>query len=267
MSARSPRPSIAEVRAVGQPEGLFARSEESWAGRVYLRRLSPHVTRLLAPTRVDPDAVTVAMIFTGVLAAAALSVPGVVTAVVAVLLIQGQILFDCVDGELARWRRRVSAREGSGARGVYLDHLGHLVTETLLPIALGIRADGGWDSLGTYTTLGLVAAVLALSVRAMGSLVHAVRAESGLGALPDPADLPPPNFSLLRRARRAAVRMPFFRAFVAMELTLLALAASIVDAIDGDQLGSRVLVIALIPAAALTVVGRLAAILASDRLR
>jgi phosphatidylglycerophosphate synthase len=263
----APRPSLAEVRAVGQPDGLFDRSEESWSGRMYLRRVSPHLTRLLAPTRVDPDAVTWAMIVAGILAAAALSVPGVLTAIVAVLLIQLQILFDCVDGELARWRRHSGTPRAPSAKGVYIDHIGHLVTETLLPIALGIRADGGWESLGTYTTLGLVVAVLALSVRAMGSLVHAVRAEAGLAALPDHAERAAPPASLLARARRAAVRLPFYRAFIAFEFTLLALAAAVVDAFDGDQLGSRVLVIALIPAAALTVAGRLAAILASDRLR
>lgn len=261
MPARTARPSIAEVRAVGQPASLFARSEESWAGRVYLRRLSPHVTRLLVPTRVSPDAVTWAMIVTGVLAAAAVSVPGVLTAVGAFLLVQVQILLDCVDGELARWRRRFSAK------GVYLDHLGHFVTETLLPVGLGVRADGGWDSLGTYTMLGLVVALLALGVRAQGALVHAARAESGLGPLTDRAAVAPPASSALLRARRAAARLPFYRAFMAMEFTVLVLAAAVADAIAGEQAGSRVLVIALIPAAALTAAGRLAAILSSDRLR
>jgi hypothetical protein len=50
-------------------------------------------------------------------------------------------------------------------------------------------------------------------------------------------------------------------------LTLLALAAAIADAIAGDAAGSRALVIAMIAVAALTVVGRLAAIVTSDRLQ
>ena len=36
------------------------------------------------------------------------------------------------------------------------------MTEAALPIALGIRADGGWDSIGGWTTLGLLIAVLVL---------------------------------------------------------------------------------------------------------
>ena len=63
-------------------------------------------------------------------------------AVGAVLLIQLQLLLDCSDGEVARWRDQKSPV------GVYLDRIGHWLTEAALPIALGVRADGGWDSLG-----------------------------------------------------------------------------------------------------------------------
>jgi hypothetical protein len=71
----------------------------------------------------------------------------------------------------------------------------------------------------------------------------------------------------LRRARRALGYLPFFRAFVAMEATLLALAAAIVDAATGTLDGTRTLVLALIPVAAITAGGHLLAILTSDRLR
>jgi hypothetical protein len=68
----------------------------------------------------------------------------------------------------------------------------------------------------------------------------------------------------VRRALRFA---PFFRAFVAMEITLLALAAAVVDAVAGDLAGSRALVLVLLPVGALTAVGHLVGILTSDRLR
>ena len=68
------------------------------------------------------------MIVVGVLAAALLTVPGVLPAVGVVLLIQLQILLDCSDGELARWREQYSPV------GIYLDRFGHYLTETLLPI-------------------------------------------------------------------------------------------------------------------------------------
>jgi len=262
VSAPSSTPSIAELRAVTQPQSLFARnSGEHWAGRLYVRRFSPYVTRRLLPTRVTPNAVTWAMIAAGLAAAAVLTLPGVLAALAAALLIQGQILLDCVDGELARWRRQFSPA------GIYLDRFAHFLTETALPIALGIRADGGWDEIGGYTTLGLLAGVLAQLVRMEIVLVHVARAEAGKPPFEDTAAASAPRLSPLRRVRRALGFFPFFRAFVAIEATLLALAAALLDLALGDLEATRVLVVALVPLAAVTAIGRLFTILGSERLR
>lgn len=245
-----------------QPPAIFARnSGEHWAGRLYVRRVSPYLTRLLLRTPLTPDAVTWLMVASGLLAALALSVPGVWTALAAVALIQLQILFDCADGELARWRGT------SSPTGIYLDRLGHHLTEAALPIALGIRADGGWGSLGGWTTLGLLLAVLVLLKMAESTLVQVARAESGRPPLEDTEAVAAPRARGLRRARRALRFVPFFRAFVAMEATLLALAAAVVDELAGDRAGTRALVLILLPVAALTAAGRLLAILHSERLR
>jgi len=262
VSAPSSRPSIAELRATTQPASLFARnSGEHWAGRLYVRRLSPYLTRPLLRTRVTPNAVTWAMIAVGVLAAGVLTLPGLLAAAAAAVLIQGQILLDCVDGEIARWRRQFSPA------GIYLDRFGHYVTETALPIGLGIRADGGWEALGTYTTLGLLAAVLALMVRTESALVHVARSEAGKPVVQDTVAVAEPRGSGLRRLRRALGFFPFFRAFVAVEATLLAVAAAMLDLALGDLQATRVLVVALVPVAVITALGHLFAILASERLR
>jgi phosphatidylglycerophosphate synthase len=262
VSAPSSTPTIAELRAATQPASIFARnSGEHWAGRLYVRRLSPYLTRTLLPTRVTPNAVTWAMIAVGVAAAGVLTLPGVIAAAGAALLIQAQILLDCSDGELARWRKQFSPA------GIYLDRFAHYFTETLLPIALGIRADGGWDELGTYTMLGLVAAVLALLVRTESALVHVARAEAGKPVVEDTVAVAQPRASGLARLRRAVGFFPFFRAFVAVEATLLALAAALLDLALGDLEATRVLVVALVPVAAITAAGHLLAILSSERLR
>ena len=259
---RTSRPSIAELRAATQPPALFERnSGEHWAGRLYLRRLSPYLTRGLLRTSLTPNGVTWLMIASGLLAALLLTLPGTLPAVAAVALIQVQILLDCCDGELARWQRKLSAA------GVYLDRIGHYVTETALPVALGIRADGGWGSIGGWTTLGLLVAVLVGLVKSETVLVHVARAQSGQPIVEDVAEVTAPRGSVLRRLRRAAGRLPVFRAFVAMEATLLALAAATVDAFAGELGATRVLVLALVPVAAITAVGHLFAILASSRLR
>ena len=175
------------------------------------------------------------MIVVGVLAAAVLTIPGVLPAVAVVLLIQLQILLDCSDGELARWREQYSPA------GIYLDRFGHYLTETLLPIGLGIRADGGWDSIGGYTTLGLLAAVLALLVRTESALVAVARLEAGKPAADDTAAVAAPRASGLARLRRALGFFPFFRAFVAIEASLLALGArrSIDAFVRGDARHAR----------------------------
>jgi phosphatidylglycerophosphate synthase len=226
-----------------------------------MRRLSPYVTRLILPTPLSANAVTGATLVTGLAAAGLLTLPGVIPAAAALVLIQLQMLLDCSDGEIARWRGEYSAT------GVYLDRMSHYVTETAFPIALGVRADGGWDSIGGWTTLGLLIAVLVLLIRTESALVHVARAESGKPLVLDTEEIAAPRGSGLRRARRAFRFVPFFRAFVAIEFTFLAFVAAVVDAVADDLEGTRVLLVALLPVAAITAAGHLLAILASRRLR
>src|SRR4051794_10697387 len=235
MSAAMSKPSIAELRAATQPPSIFERnSGEHWEGRVLMRRFSPYLTRVLIRTPITPNGVTWLMILVGVLAAGALTLPAIGWAIAAFALIQLQLLLDCSDGELARWRGT------SSPAGIYLDRLGHYLTESLLPVALGVRADGGWHHLGGWTTLGLVISVLVLWVKSETVLVHVARSESGLPPARDTVSVAAPRASGLAAVRRGAGRLPFYRAFVAVEFTALALLAAVL----GE---TRALVIALIP--------------------
>ena len=244
---RTSRPSIAELRAATQPPRIFERnSGEHWAGRLYIRRLSPYATRVFLRLGFSPDGVTWLFVLTGVAAAALVAVDGLLPVIAAVILIQIQILLDCSDGEVARWQER------SSPRGIYLDRIGHYLTEAGLPIALGIRVD--------EVTLGLVVAVLVLFVKSETALVHVARAESGRPPAEDDREVAAPRGGILRSLRQAFRFVPFYRAFVAMEFTLLLLAAEVAGLTDE-------LLVALVPVAALTALGHLAAILTSDRLR
>jgi phosphatidylglycerophosphate synthase len=244
---RTSQPSIAELRAATQPPQIFERnSGEHWAGRLYLRQLSPYATRIFLRLGLSPDAVTWLFVFTGVAAAGLLAVDGILPVVGAVVLIQLQILLDCSDGEVARWQGR------SSPRGIYLDRIGHYLTEAGLPIALGVRTD--------ELTLGLVLAVLVLLIKSETALVHVARAESGKPPADDRREVAAPRGRLLRSLRRALRFAPFYRAFVAMEFTLLVLIAELADL-------SEELIVALVPVAGLTALGHFAAVLTSDRLR
>jgi phosphatidylglycerophosphate synthase len=262
MSTRSRRPSIAELRAVTQPPSIFARnSGEHWIGRLYMRRLSPYLTRVLLALRVSPNGATWMMIATGPIAAALLTLPGIVPVVGAVLVLQLQIALDCSDGELARWLDRKSPA------GVYLDRVGHWLTEATLPVGLGIRADGGWDSIGTYTTLGLCAAILALLIMTQSALVVVARAEAGLPLVEDSAAIAAPRRRGLAMIRGLVGKAPFYRVFVAQEFSFLALIAAIGDAAFDTLDVTRALIYVLLAAGVVTVTGRMVAILSSSRLR
>ena len=191
-----------------------------------------------------------------------LTLPGVLAALAAALLIQGQILLDCVDGELARWRRQFSPA------GIYLDRFAHFLTETALPIALGIRADGGWDELGGYTALGLLAAVLALLVRMEIVLVHVARAEAGKPPFQDTAAASAPR--ALAAARGCAARSACSRSSARSSRSRRRCSRSprrCSTSRSATCEATRALVVALVPVAAVTAVGRLFAILGSERLR
>ena len=257
---RSSQPSVAELRAVAQPPELVGRrSAEHWAGRLYMRRLSAHVTRRVLGLPVTPNGWTVLMIAVGVAGAALLAIPGLWTALAAAAAIQVYLLLDCVDGEVARWRGMTSAA------GVYLDRLGHYTVEAALLAALGVRVDGGYAAVGLGTVVGLATAVLALVSKAETDLVVVARASAGLplGAERDAA----PGTSTLRGIRRVFAVAPVHRIIGGIELSLLAVVAAVVDAVAGGPVGSRVLLAVAAVTAAIVAVGHPVAVLSSQRLR
>jgi hypothetical protein len=258
---------MSELRAVSHPPEVIGRvSGEHWAGKLYMRHVSIRLTRLVAPTRVTPDGLTWCMIVAGIAAALVLTVPHWWSAVIAMLLIQVQLLVDCSDGELARWRRH-NGSPASGARGIYLDRLGHYVTDAGLAIAVGVHADGGLGSAHRWTTLGLCTGVLVLITKAETDLVHASRASAGLPPARDDVATATPQVSLLRRLRRIVYRFPFNRALLAFELTVLATVAAAASSAAGSDLGMKVLTGTLLGIAAFVTLAHLASVLASGRMR
>src|SRR3954471_14810838 len=258
-TAERRRPSLEELRAVVQPARLVEDvSREHWMGRLYMRRVSLRLTRLLAPTRVTPDAVTWAMVVSGLAAGLVLTVPAVWATVVAVLLVQVQILCDCSDGELARWRG------WSGARGIYLNRFGHYTTDAAVVGAVGVHADGGLGSIAGWTTVGLVGAVLVLVSRAETDLVHVARAYVGLPRF-EPSAVAP-QVSGVRRLRRAVYAFPINRLLLAWDLSAVLVVVAIVDAIAGSTVGHQVLAVALAGVGVLVCLLHLLTILTSSRL-
>ena len=259
-SAERARPSLDELRAIVHPPQLVTDvSREHWMGRLYMRRISLRFTRWLAPTRMTPDGLTWLMVVSGLAAALVLTVPSAWSDFVAVLLLQIQVLCDCSDGELARWRG------WSSPRGIYLDRFGHYTTDATVVCAVGVHADGGLGSIAGWTTVGLVGAVLVLVSRAETDLVHVARAYVGLPKFEPTAVAP--QVSGIRRLRRLAYTVPINRLLLAWDLSAALVVVAVVDLIAGSTVGHQVLAVVLAVVGVLVCLLHLVTILTSARLR
>jgi phosphatidylglycerophosphate synthase len=256
-----PGPTLAELKAAGQPQSVINRlNDEHWAGRLYMRKLSPGATWVFARIGWSPNAVTAAFIVCGVAAGVVVAFGGLWTAMAGAFLIQTYLLFDCADGELARWSRRTSVA------GIYLDGIGHYLGEAALLTGLGIRAQGHLTLSGGYLSAGLAAALLASIVRAETDNVTVARAKAGLPGSHEDAALAPRSAGLALVRRLASV-LRVHRITQAVELSLLILIAALADTARGGLTATRVLSVACLASAAVMVIAHLAAILASRRLR
>lgn len=265
-STRPTNPTIAQIREIGQPTDIRGRqSSEHWLNEVYLRKLSPYQTRLLLKTGISANGVTFMMIAAGFSAGLALLIPGLSGGLLSAFFGQLQMLLDCSDGEVARWRQT------SSPAGVFLDKLGHYIAEGFIPIALGIRAAGGFVELSNdnlkYVLFGTLLSVLVLFNKALNDMVHVARAFNGLPKLSEAPAVAAPRSSGLAKLRSVVRIFPFNRIFHSVEMSLLAAGAAVADVIVGDLVATKFLLTFMLIAAAVTVVGHTVAILNSSRLR
>lgn len=259
------RMTVAELRMIAQPPSVMGRrNSEHWAGALYLRRMSIYVTKLLLPTGITANGVTWLMTGSGIAGAAILVWPSWWAVLICAVAMQVQILLDCSDGEIARVRQQMSPA------GVYLDRIGHYLTEALLPLGVGVHVDGGVGSIGGWTTLGALTSVVVLWNKAFGDLIHVARGYAGLPLLSEDAGVAAVRIGLLRRLRSTLKAAPFYRAFVAFEFAHIALIAALADeALDnhGDGMSAlRWWSIVALPLAMVLTAGHLTAILLSRRL-
>jgi phosphatidylglycerophosphate synthase len=249
------RPSLAQLRPVCQPGTVLARrNAEHWVALLYIRRLSLRLTRLLAPTRVTPNQVTVVMMLVGLAATGLLAVDGLIGALTCAVGIQVYLLLDCTDGELARWRRSTSAR------GVYLDRLSHYVVEAALFTMFGLRVGGSINS--AWLSVGLATALLVVISKVETDLVAAT---VGPDEVRDDGGAATPSNRLLRIARTAAYPLKLHRTTGAVEASLLIVAAALAVTAGWSQ-AEAALAIYFLLIAAIVAVGHVLSIVSSRRL-
>jgi len=263
-SSRRPQ-SIAELRTVTQPpEVRQRRNAEHWTAHLYLRDISPYLTWTLLKTRISANGVTGFMILSGWLAAASLLIPGIGGAALAVVFGQLQMLFDCCDGEVARWRH------SSSPAGHFLDAVGHYSTETLIAVALGFRA-ASWPFQAPddylWTTIGFALALVLVLNKALNDLTRVARAYAGLPRLGNEESQAAPQHRLIAIARRAVKYFPFHRMFHSVELTLLTFVVAVIAIFTGSPNTERVYIVVLLALAIVALIGHFVAIMSSRRLR
>ncbi|MFG2628914.1 CDP-alcohol phosphatidyltransferase family protein [Streptomyces sp. NPDC048473] len=251
-------PALAELREICQPNAkLQSRNGEHWAGRLYMRRISLRTTRQLVRTRVTPDQLTWTMVVCGVASGFALLIPGLAGALLAAVLFQLFLLFDCVDGEVARWKGQNSAT------GIYVDRLGAYLADAALMIGAGFRAARGSSDL--WVSVGLAAALGVVLLKASTDLVDVARARRGLPVADDEATRP--RSAGLASARRLASAFKIHRITNGIEASLVLLAVAVVDLFMGSIEATQLTVSAIAVITWVMVVAHLASILSSSRLR
>ena len=218
MSTRPANPTIAEIREISQPVSVTGRSNaEHWVADLYLRRISPYLTRILLKTPITANGVTYLMIITGISVGFALQIKGATGLAIAFFLSQLQMLWDCCDGEIARWR------ESQSPKGVFLDRLGHYLTEGFIPIALAWRLT---SSPVTDYKLLFLAALLSITIilnKAFNDAVHVSRAYAGLPKLADAKEVGEPENQLIRLARAPFRILAVQRLFHSVEMVIVIL--------------------------------------------
>lgn len=238
------------------------RSGEHWGGRLYMREISLRITRVLVGTKVTPNQLTYLMTLAGVLAAPALLVPGIWGAVLAVVMVQLYLLLDCVDGEVARWKKQYSLS------GVYLDRVGAYLCDAAVLVGFGLRAADPWGSGRIdwlWAFLGTLAALGAILIKAETDLVGVARHQAGMEPVKEAAA--EPRSSGMALARRAAAALKFHRLVLGIEASLLILVLAALDQARGDLFFTRLGVAVLAGIALLQTVLHLISVLASSRLK
>ena len=218
MTDRPTKPTIAQIREISQPVSVTGRStSEHWIADLYQRRLSPYLTRILLKTSISANGVTWLMIITGASIGPALLIQGWVGIALALFLSQLQMLIDCCDGEVARWRNTKSPM------GIFLDKLGHYLAECLIPLCLGLRL-ANWPEQSVtssiYPYFGALLAILVIINKGLNDAVHVARAFSGLNKIQDKKGANLPIKGVLRSIRKAFNYLPAQRMFHSVEFTI-----------------------------------------------
>jgi phosphatidylglycerophosphate synthase len=165
---------LALRRALQKPK-----TEQSAWGWLFTRRISIYVTLLLSHTSVTPNQLTFFSILMGLAAGGLWTIGSHFCFIAGGILFQLMYLFDCVDGELARYKNM------SSPKGAYLDFVGHYFTgfAMIVGASLGLMKTQGMGIL----YFGLVIAIFHIGDELLRDLLYKAKLKFAVG--PDFKDL------------------------------------------------------------------------------
>lgn len=124
--------SIEELKRICHNNARF--TDRPWWYRLY-RATSIRLTRLilLSGVKINPNYITLLEVVIGISGALLLLSSSINLILIGFIFLFGAYLFDCLDGELARYYQKFSSA------GSYLDEVGHAIVDPLLFIVLSLN--------------------------------------------------------------------------------------------------------------------------------
>ena len=105
-------------------------TESVWYAKYLIRHLSIRITRLLLPTGISANQATSIFLISGVFGSFLLGTGKFSFSIIGLILIQFSYVFDCVDGEIARYKKQ------SSVNGVFIDSISHEIITPAIFLAM-----------------------------------------------------------------------------------------------------------------------------------
>lgn len=133
--------SIKELKRICQST---VKKEEYWYMRYICRNISIYLTRLLIPTRITANQVTLASIITALVSGVFFALGNQWAVLIGAVFFQFWYLVDCVDGEIARYRRYEDEKKITTNKitfnmtGFFFDSYAHYFLTPYLFVCIGL---------------------------------------------------------------------------------------------------------------------------------
>lgn len=101
-------------------------TETVWYAKNVIRHISIRITRLLLPTGITANQATLIGLIIGIVACFLIGTGSIFYSILGVGLLQTSYVVDCVDGEIARFKKE------SSINGIFIDFIGH---DVLIPFS------------------------------------------------------------------------------------------------------------------------------------